>query len=79
MENEKNECFDMDVMPDDAPSEIISIHSENNMVFTSEHEEILTVLKNGDILVRGKVPKNDKEIVDAFREYALTIMKNNIY
>lgn len=31
--------------------------------------EILTLKSNGDILVKGKLIENDKEVVDALREF----------
>jgi hypothetical protein len=32
-------------------------------------QEILKLCENGDILVKGKLAENDKEIVDALREF----------
>jgi hypothetical protein len=32
-------------------------------------EEIIKFCKNGDIFVKGKLAENDKEVVDAFREF----------
>jgi hypothetical protein len=33
------------------------------------HEEILKLCENGDIFVKGKLIENDKEVVDALREF----------
>jgi hypothetical protein len=35
----------------------------------SENEPIILLKDNGDIYVRGKLVENDKEVVDAMREF----------
>ena len=35
----------------------------------SNGEEVLKLCGNGDILVKGKLIENDKEVVDALREF----------
>lgn len=114
MENEKNECFDMDKMPDDAPiiycfdfskhmdedgnmylppcdsasgkqtkidtlpgaadltEPFLAVGSEfetNKTSFVVGGEEIIGLHQNGDIYVKGKLVENDKEVVDALREF----------
>jgi len=78
MENEKNEYFDADKMPDDAPIGIFSVHTENNLVFVLEGEELIKVLGNGDIYLQGELARNDSEIVRAFRYYAKSVINNNL-
>jgi len=78
MENEKNECFDMDKMPDDAPigiessdieSDTISFHINNGLT------EVLKFCPNGDIYIHGRLAENDKEVVDGFREFLQSVNK----
>jgi hypothetical protein len=41
-----------------------------NIVFrVRDDEEILKLDANGDIYVRGELAENDKQVVDALREY----------
>jgi hypothetical protein len=35
----------------------------------SENEAIILLQENGDIFVKGKLIENDKEVVDAMREF----------
>ncbi len=44
---------------------------ENNAIhfFTNENNEIIKLCDNGDIFVKGKLIENDKEVVDAMREF----------
>ena len=43
---------------------------EGDIVFnTSQKKEILKLASNGDIFVKGKLIENDKEVVDALREF----------
>ena len=42
----------------------------NSIVFNAGNTEpILELCENGDILVKGKLIQNDKEVVDAMREF----------
>ena len=43
----------------------ISFFSQKN----SEINEILKLCENGDIYVKGRLVENDKEVVDALREF----------
>ena len=40
--------------------------------FTNRDNEIIKLCANGDIFVKGKLIENDKEIVDAMREFLRT-------
>lgn len=46
---------------------------EQNTIFfkqvDKDHKEILKLCQNGDIFVKGKLAENDKEVVDALREF----------
>jgi hypothetical protein len=46
---------------------------EQNTIFflqvDKSSQEILKLCENGDIFVKGKLAENDKEIVDALREF----------
>jgi hypothetical protein len=45
---------------------------QNTILFLQVDEssqEILKLCENGDIFVKGKLAENDKEIVDALREF----------
>jgi hypothetical protein len=46
----------------------------NNLVFRSVQPsvEILKLCPNGDIFVKGKLVENDKEVVDALREFLIS-------
>lgn len=50
---------------------IESNESENNtfIFLKKDSTEILKLCGNGDILVKGKLVENDKEVVDAMREF----------
>ena len=51
----------------DAPLE------SNTITFTTSNSEpILELKQNGDIFVKGKLIENDKEVVDALREFLQT-------
>jgi hypothetical protein len=55
------------------PNENIEINQsslEFSTVFQVKgNEEILKLCENGDIFVKGKLAENDKEVVDALREF----------
>ncbi len=38
---------------------------------TSDGIEIIKVCENGDIFIKGKLIENDKEVVDAMREFLI--------
>jgi len=40
--------------------------------FTNECNEMIKLCDNGDIFVKGKLIENDKEVVDAMREFLKT-------
>ena len=44
---------------------------DNEITFFQDHgaTEILKFTKNGDIFVKGRLAENDKEVVDALREF----------
>jgi hypothetical protein len=48
-----------------------SIIPSNTIFFMKgeTHDEILRLCVNGDIFVKGKLIENDKEVVDALREF----------
>ena len=62
-ENEKNTLV---LTNNDVPIQ------SNNITFTSATEPILELKGNGDIFVKGKLIENDKEVVDALREFLQT-------
>lgn len=49
------------------------VPEEQNTIFflqvDKSSQEILKLCENGDIFVKGKLAENDKEIVDALREF----------
>ena len=48
------------------------IPQEQNTIFSMQDNgtrEILKLCENGDIFVKGKLAENDKEVVDALREF----------
>ena len=49
------------------------VPQEQNTIFflqvDKSNQEILKLCKNGDIFVKGKLAENDKEVVDALREF----------
>lgn len=56
IDNDKNMSFDYKMS-----EEIFSIINDD--------KELLKFKRNGDIYVKGKLIENDKEVVNAFREY----------
>lgn len=56
IDNDKNMSFDYKMS-----EEIFSIINDD--------KELLKIKRNGDIYVKGKLIENEKEVVDAFREY----------
>lgn len=46
-------------------------HEQNTIFFAQDNSkrEILKLCGNGDIFVKGKLTENDKEVVDALREF----------
>ena len=48
------------------------IESNTIRFFTDENNEIIKLCYNGDIFVKGKLIENDKEVVDAMREFLKT-------
>ena len=48
----------------------LSLPEEQSITFNvSNCDEILKLEANGDILVKGKLIENDKQVVDALREF----------
>ena len=49
------------------------VPQEQNTIFflqvDKSNQEILKLCENGDIFVKGKLAENDKEVVDALREF----------
>ena len=47
---------------------------ESNTIASNldKKEPIITLKDNGDILIKGKLVENDKEVVDAMREFLKT-------
>jgi hypothetical protein len=49
---------------------------EKNTIFfqqvDKDYKEIIKLCNNGDIFVKGKLIENDKEVVDALREFLRT-------
>lgn len=54
-------------------TEVKNLEGENlegDIVFSiGQKKEILKLADNGDIFVKGKLIENDKEVVDALREF----------
>jgi hypothetical protein len=53
----------------------LTIPQEQNTIFFmkgNDTKEILKLCQNGDIFVKGKLAENDKEVVDALREFLLS-------
>jgi len=49
---------------------VLSLPKEQSIIFNvSNCDEILKLEANGDILVKGKLIENDKQVVDALREF----------
>ena len=48
------------------------IESNTIRFFTDENNEIIKLCDDGDIFVKGKLIENDKEVVDAMREFLKT-------
>lgn len=51
---------------------VLKSNIPSNTVFFMKggtHDEILKLCENGDIFVKGKLIENDKEVVDALREF----------
>lgn len=48
------------------------IKSNTIQFFTNENNEIIKLCDNGDIFVKGKLIENEKEVVDAMREFLKT-------
>jgi hypothetical protein len=50
-----------------------ALPQEKNTIFfqqvDKDYKEILKLCENGDIFVKGKLAENDKEVVDALREF----------
>jgi len=42
---------------------------DQSITFKVSNDEILKLEVNGDILVKGKLIENDKQVVDALREF----------
>ncbi|HDR6247814.1 TPA: hypothetical protein QCU24_005694 [Bacillus cereus] len=40
-----------------------------SIIFNAGEKEIISLKSNGDILVKGKLVENDKEVVDGMREF----------
>jgi hypothetical protein len=49
------------------------VPQEQNTIFflhvDKSNQEILKLCENGDIFVKGRLAENDKEVVDALREF----------
>lgn len=56
IDNDKNMSFDYKM-------------SEDIFTIINDDKELLKLKCNGDIYVKGKLIENDKEVVNAFREY----------
>lgn len=52
-------------------TDIASECQQDNSIkfFTGKTEPIMEFKQNGDIIIRGKLVENDKEVVDAMREF----------
>jgi hypothetical protein len=52
-----------------------TLPQEKNTIFfqqvDKDYKEILKLCENGDIFVKGKLAENDKEVVDALREFLI--------
>ena len=44
-----------------------------DVVFQFASKELLRLCENGDIYVNGRLAENDKEVVDAFREFTFGV------
>lgn len=49
------------------------VPKEQNTIFLLQvdkaNQEIIKICENGDIFIKGKLAENDKEVVDALREF----------
>lgn len=61
IDNDKNMSFDYKM-------------SEDIFTIINDDKELLKFKRNGDIYVKGKLIENDKEVVNAFREYFNIVM-----
>ena len=61
IDNDKNMSFDYKM-------------SEDIFTIINDGKELLKFERNGDIYVKGKLIENDKEVVNAFREYFNIVM-----
>lgn len=59
------------IMADQEPTSFNFNDKDNN--------PILTLMANGDILVKGKFVENDKEVVDGLREFLQTHVTRRYY
>ena len=49
---------------------VLKSEAEPDIIFyVNDNKEILKLCPNGDIFVKGKLAENDKEVVDAMREF----------
>jgi len=51
---------------------MVNQEKQNTILFLivgGENKEILKICENGDIFVKGKLAENDKEVVNALREF----------
>lgn len=73
MEDEKNENFNIDKMPDDAPNlGITSSHIEANTFAFHINDgptEVLKFCENGDIFIQGRLAENDNDVVEGMRKF----------
>ena len=55
--------------------ETIKLTEQNTIYFMQGdgESEILKLCENGDIFVKGKLAENDKQVVDALREFLKSI------
>ena len=60
----KEETFTVELKDGDLESNTITF----NMTDTTE---IIKLCKNGDIFIKGTIDENDKEVVDAMREFLI--------
>ena len=56
-------------MPKEDKKLVVGQPQPNKINFVAAGESILTLGPNGDIFVKGKLVKNDLEVVDAMREF----------
>lgn len=66
----RNDDYAIDAALRTAPKGSIIFHTQP---FDSEHPPIVELRGSGDILVRGKLVENDKELVDALRCFILAM------